>query len=372
MFESADPLQEQSPQDELWLISYADLLTLLIGFFVLIIASVPLRRASFERIAAALSGSQRATPLEELREKVDRMVERSPELRERVLTRDDAEGLGIEFKDALLFDSGSAALRAQAQPAIAEIARPLRELPGRPATVEGHADHVPISTRELHTDRERSAQRALDGLGGSWSTPMFAFGARPAGMVRAPGPPTPGAGSPAICSSSICARTESRTHCSGQSVRSRSTSSARARSSASRCIFSPASGAAATRNAMTMCIVHSTRMTTRRLAVRCCSREPGAESGRVSARARAFIRSRATPCACSAPSTLMARCEESSQFEWNSLVLIGTSSVWPSIVTGRPGSSRKRRAISAIAGCACARSAAEPESKSSASLNSIP
>ena len=92
--------------DELWLISYADLLTLLIGFFVLIIASVPLRRASFERIAAALSGSQRATPLEELREKVDRMVERSPELRERVVTRDDAEGLGIEFKDALLFDSG--------------------------------------------------------------------------------------------------------------------------------------------------------------------------------------------------------------------------------------------------------------------------
>ena len=40
----------ESHQDELWLISYADLLTLLVGFFVLIIASVPLHRARFERI----------------------------------------------------------------------------------------------------------------------------------------------------------------------------------------------------------------------------------------------------------------------------------------------------------------------------------
>src|SRR4051812_742572 len=123
MIDEADPLQEENKQDELWLISYADMLTLLVGFFVLIIASVPLRRASFERIAAALSGSPRAAPLEELRQKVDQFVARSPELKDRVLTRDDAEGLGIEFKDALLFDSGSASLRPEAHTAIAEIAR---------------------------------------------------------------------------------------------------------------------------------------------------------------------------------------------------------------------------------------------------------
>ncbi|TMA21912.1 MAG: chemotaxis protein MotB [Deltaproteobacteria bacterium] len=165
MIDEADPLSDEQKQDELWLISYADMLTLLVGFFVLIVASVPLRRASFERIAAALSGSQRAAPLEELRDKVDQMVARSPELKDRVLTRDDAEGLGIEFKDALLFDSGSAALRAQAQPAIAEIARLLRELPGRPVTIEGHTDDVPISTREFHSNWELSSQRAINVLG---------------------------------------------------------------------------------------------------------------------------------------------------------------------------------------------------------------
>ena len=164
MFDTSDPLQEDTPQDELWLISYADMLTLLVGFFVLIIASVPLRRSSFERIAAALSSTQRPAPLEELREKVDKLVERSPELKDRVRTRDDAEGLGIEFKDALLFDSGSAALRPEARPVIGEIARLLGELPARPVTIEGHTDDVPISTREFHSNWELSSQRAINVL----------------------------------------------------------------------------------------------------------------------------------------------------------------------------------------------------------------
>jgi chemotaxis protein MotB len=164
MFEDNDPLQGEMQQDELWLISYADMLTLLIGFFALIVASVPLRRASFERIAAALSGSGKAAPLEELRDKVDKLVERSPELKNRVRTSNDAEGLGIEFKDALLFDSGSASLRPEARPAVDEIARLIQALPARPVTIEGHTDDVPISTREFNSNWELSSQRAINVL----------------------------------------------------------------------------------------------------------------------------------------------------------------------------------------------------------------
>jgi len=156
-------LQEESAQDELWLISYADMLTLLVGFFVLIIASVPMKRANFERIAAALSGTGQA-PLEDLRDKVDALIARTPELKDKVRTRDDAEGLGIEFRDALLFDSGSPKLREEAQPAIAEIARLLRELPGRPVIIEGHTDEVPINTASFHSNWELSSQRAINVL----------------------------------------------------------------------------------------------------------------------------------------------------------------------------------------------------------------
>jgi chemotaxis protein MotB len=156
-------LQEESQQDELWLISYADMLTLLIGFFVLIIASVPLKRAQFERIAAALTGARQA-PLEDLRDKVDALIARTPELKDKVTTRDDAEGLGIEFRDALLFDSGSARLRDVAQPAIGEIARLLQGLPNRPVIVEGHTDEVPINTASFHSNWELSSQRAINVL----------------------------------------------------------------------------------------------------------------------------------------------------------------------------------------------------------------
>ena len=156
-------LQEESAQDELWLISYADMLTLLVGFFVLIIASVPMKRAQFERIAAALTGTRQA-PLEDLRDKVDALVARTPELKDKVRTRDDAEGLGIEFRDALFFDSGAARLRDEAQPAIGEIARLLRELPGRPVTIEGHTDDVPINTSSFHSNWELSSQRAINVL----------------------------------------------------------------------------------------------------------------------------------------------------------------------------------------------------------------
>ena len=164
MFDDHDPLQGELQQDELWLISYADMLTLLIGFFALIVASVPLRRASFERIAAALSGSSKAAPLEDLRDKVDKLVERSPELKNAVRTSADSEGLGIEFKDALLFDSGSAAVRPEARPAIAEVAKLLGALPARPVTIEGHTDDVPISTRDFSSNWELSSQRAINVL----------------------------------------------------------------------------------------------------------------------------------------------------------------------------------------------------------------
>src|SRR4051812_49225218 len=117
-------LLADSGQDELWLISYADLLTLLIGFFVLLLAATPMKLARFEKLASAISGEQTA-PLEDLKEKVDQYIEKE-HLQEQVSTREDAEGLAIEFKDALLFDSASAEIRPAGQNAIATLAKMVR------------------------------------------------------------------------------------------------------------------------------------------------------------------------------------------------------------------------------------------------------
>lgn len=157
-----EALLADSGQDELWLISYADLLTLLIGFFVLLVAVSPVKLSRFERLAASMSG-QRQAPLEELREKVDRLVKES-HLEDRVVTREDAEGLGIELKNALLFDSGSAIIRAEGQSAIADVARLVRELPDRTVIIEGYTDEVPIATPQFRSNWELSSQRAINVL----------------------------------------------------------------------------------------------------------------------------------------------------------------------------------------------------------------
>jgi len=166
----------ESHQDELWLVSYADMLTLLIGFFVLIVAAVPLKKAVFEKIAASISGSK-AAPLQSLRQSVDELVARTPALRDRVIARDDAEGLGIEFKDALLFDSGSAEVRSEGRKAIAEVAHLLVAVPGRPVVVEGHTDEVPIRTARFGSNWELSSQRAINVLAA-----LQSFGVPPARM----------------------------------------------------------------------------------------------------------------------------------------------------------------------------------------------
>ncbi len=147
-------------EDELWLISYADLLTLLIGFFVLLLAVSPVKMAQFERMAASISGGA-PPPLEELKEKVDEFIAQE-NLQQQVLTREDAEGLAIEFKDALLFDSGSAEIRADGQKAVSSIARMLQTLPKRGIVIEGYTDDVPISTPRFGSNWELSSQRAIN------------------------------------------------------------------------------------------------------------------------------------------------------------------------------------------------------------------
>ena len=147
-------------EDELWLISYADLLTLLIGFFVLLLAVSPVKMAQFERMAASISGGA-PPPLEELKEKVDQFVAQEG-LQEQVHAREEADGLAIEFKDALLFDSGSADIRADGNKAIASVARMLQTLPNRAVSIEGYTDDVPIRTPRFASNWELSSQRAIN------------------------------------------------------------------------------------------------------------------------------------------------------------------------------------------------------------------
>ncbi len=158
-----EPLLADEGGDELWLISYADLLTLLLGFFVLLIAASPVKLSRFERLADAISGKNDA-PLVDLKEKVDQLIQKE-NLTEKVVTREDLDGLAIEFKDAVLFDSGSADLRPEGREVIAKLAGMMGTLPNRPVTIEGHTDDVPVRAGRFQSNWELSSQRAINVLG---------------------------------------------------------------------------------------------------------------------------------------------------------------------------------------------------------------
>ena len=92
---------------------------------------------------------------------VDAYVEQAG-LHGKVSTREDADGLAIEFKDALLFDSASAELRSEGAGTLEAVARKIAELPTRSVLIEGHTDDVPISTPRFASNWELSSQRAIN------------------------------------------------------------------------------------------------------------------------------------------------------------------------------------------------------------------
>ncbi|WP_027329218.1 flagellar motor protein MotD [Marinimicrobium agarilyticum] len=67
--------------------------------------------------------------------------------------------LQVELRDSILFESGSAELSAQAQDIFAEMARLLAEY-DNPVQVEGHTDNQPIRNQRYPSNWELSAARA--------------------------------------------------------------------------------------------------------------------------------------------------------------------------------------------------------------------
>src|SRR5205823_8425602 len=115
--------------------------------------------AQFEKIASSLSGRS-SSPLGALRGKVDAAIVRD-KLADKVNTFEDRDGLAIEFKEALLFDSASAGLRGEGSGFIGEVAAMLRELPGRDVVGEGYTDDIPIHTDRFDSSWDLSSAPAI-------------------------------------------------------------------------------------------------------------------------------------------------------------------------------------------------------------------
>jgi len=131
-----------------WMVSYSDLVTQLLTFFIMLFA-----------LSAAATEDQ----LKKIKEKIDNYVVQN-HLEKFVSTKiTQKEGLVVTFSEKYMFDSGKADIYPGAKEVIKNIAALLVDEPNRIA-IEGHTDNTPINTPEFPSNWELSTKRATNVL----------------------------------------------------------------------------------------------------------------------------------------------------------------------------------------------------------------
>ena len=194
--------EKHAPNHERWLVSYADFITLMFAFFVVMYASskADLKKqaavaqainSAFQSLglfqspekeqnkaAAALATSQDApvSPMNvvmgeqmmassEVREDLERIKKHLERLlsnqiaRHVVAIRIGRDGLVISLHEAGFYESGSAAPQPESVRTLDEIAEALRTTP-YDIRIEGHTDNVPIHNGQFDSNWELSTARA--------------------------------------------------------------------------------------------------------------------------------------------------------------------------------------------------------------------
>lgn len=153
------------PAEEEWLLTYADMVTLLLAFFVMLASISKVDMVMFEKVQAGLAreiGKREARkPLQELKDTLHRTVKEAG-VEDKVGIGSDDDGIMVEFAAAPYYPAGSAELLPEARPGLLKVAEtlshPLYE--GFRVEVQGHTDDSPIRTAQFPSNWELSAARA--------------------------------------------------------------------------------------------------------------------------------------------------------------------------------------------------------------------
>src|SRR4051794_23401226 len=105
-------LRRRKGHEESWLLSYADLITNLLLFFVVLLTAANLSKGRMQQIVKSLSGSESPASLESIRKEIDAQIVQK-QMQELVHTIVSAEGLELSLNSGLVFDPGKAQNRPE-------------------------------------------------------------------------------------------------------------------------------------------------------------------------------------------------------------------------------------------------------------------
>ena len=193
-------LPEEHENIERWLVSYADFITLLFAFFVVMYSISSVNEGKYRVMSDSLINAFREAPVTS--DKLVQLSARNPAMLDgtgkpigasvqhpqgsegqqatekmktvaksvleamqpltqqgKVRVTQSPRGITVEINASLLFSSGDAVLQPQSREALTAVANVLKEV-DNPIQVEGHTDNIPISVPAYPSNWELSSARA--------------------------------------------------------------------------------------------------------------------------------------------------------------------------------------------------------------------
>lgn len=166
-----------------WLTIYGDMMSLLLVFFVLMLAISDINKEKFEMVINAISSSMGGNPIviykevdpkeaimEKISEEQMKLQQMLSEIQDYVDQNDlndefsieeENAGLRLRVEGGSMFDSGRAIIREEVKPALLDIANIVFPLDNE-IVIEGHTDNVPIRTNKYASNWELSTARATN------------------------------------------------------------------------------------------------------------------------------------------------------------------------------------------------------------------
>ena len=156
---------EEIPEPEDWLVTYADAITLLMAFMVMLLTFAEYDIPAYQEAAAAIegkiSGRDVISPIELMKQDIQDVVYEQ-QADQAVEVEADDKGIVIELASSAFYLPGSADFRKEALPVLLSMVQ-LLDAPRFKAyiiEVEGHTDDDPIRTVRYPSNWELSAGRA--------------------------------------------------------------------------------------------------------------------------------------------------------------------------------------------------------------------
>jgi chemotaxis protein MotB len=165
---SDPPMRAESHNDESnWLVSYADMMTLLCGFFVMLFSFANLDQTRYEKVKEEVSKQFNGTyisPNAEVKGFVTDALA-SAGVAKNVVVKSDATGVSVIFESVMFFDTLSADVKPEGALILSKLIDKLKEQQTKSGkryriVIEGHTDNRPITGGTFPSNWELSAARA--------------------------------------------------------------------------------------------------------------------------------------------------------------------------------------------------------------------